>query len=305
MIRILAAWLLAVLAFGGEPAAQFIVELTAEPAGAVLKAGSRRAAGDVRSRVLEAQAPVRAALESSGAKVLASVATVANALIISAPADRAEALAAVPGVKRIFPVELVRPALDHAVPLHKAPEAWERLGGQGKAGAGVKIGIIDSGIDQEHPGFQDPDLVAPEGFPKAGREVDLAYTSNKVIVGRTYETLLGRGDRPTARDEDGHGTAVAMAAAGVTNTGPRGVITGVAPKAWLGSYKVFAPVGASNTAVLLKAIDDAVADGMDVLNLSLGTSINYRPEADPLWEAIERTVSLLSLIHISEPTRPY
>ena len=50
----------------------------------------------------------------------------------------------------------------------------------------------------------------------------------------------------SAQDDDGHGTGTAMAAAGAQNTGPFGTITGVAPKAWLGSYKV---IGARDRAV--------------------------------------------------------
>ncbi len=60
-----------------------------------------------------------------------------------------------------------------------------------------------------------------------------------------------------------------MAAAGVSNTGPLALITGVAPKAYLGSYKVFGSPGVNDgatDAAILKAVDDAVADGMDVIS---------------------------------------
>jgi subtilisin family serine protease len=80
-----------------------------------------------------------------------------------------------------------------------------------------------------------------------------------------------------------------MIAAGATNTGPRGTITGVAPKAWLGSYKVFpdSDTGAP-TSLILRALDDAVADGMDVINLSLGSVLAGRPAEDILVRAVER-----------------
>jgi hypothetical protein len=58
---------------------------------------------------------------------------------------------------------------------------------------------------------------------------------------------------------------------------------GIAPKAWIGSYKVFGTPGVNDTtsdAAILKAIDDAVADGMDVINLSLGSDLAPRLDED-------------------------
>src|SRR5262249_8223296 len=139
------------------------------------------------------------------------------------------------------------------------PAAWSLLGGTTNAGAGVRIGIIDTGIQATHPAFQDASLTPPSGFPVCQivypgtlgtQSVDctstLGFTNNKVIVARSYVPVLtqanasdSRPDDPSPRDRVGHGTAVAMAAAGVTSTGPADTITGVAPKAFLGSYKVF------------------------------------------------------------------
>src|SRR5207244_3131776 len=138
-----------------------------------------------------------------------------------------------------------------------------------------RIGIIDSGIDQTHAGFQDSSLKAPSGFPKG----DSSYTNSKVIVARSYIPLLMDSD-PTfstpddlsPRDRMGHGTAIAMIAAGVQNTGPLGVIQGVAPKAFLGNYKIFGSPGLNEVtfdSVVGAAIDDAIADGMDVVTLSI------------------------------------
>ena len=105
-----------------------------------------------------------------------------------------------------------------------------------------------------------------------------------MIVARNYDTRISA----TATDRKGHGTAVAMIAAGVRNAGPRATIMGIAPKAYLGSYKVFpdGQDGAPNSAIL-KAIDDAVADGMDVINLSLGAFPAERLDSDPLVIAVE------------------
>src|SRR5207249_6590483 len=75
------------------------------------------------------------------------------------------------------------------------------------------------------------------------------------------------------RDRVGHGTAIAMIAAGAQNTSPLGQIQGVAPKAFLGNYKIFGSPGVIDFplyADFAKAIEDAFADGMDIVTLSLG-----------------------------------
>ena len=101
-----------------------------------------------------------------------------------------------------------------------------------------------------------------------------------MIVARSYVPLLNSGDPATStpddyspRDRVGHGTATAMAAAGETNTGPSDTITGVAPKAFLGSYKVFGSPGVNDFTsgdAVIEAIEDAFNDGMDIVSMSLG-----------------------------------
>ena len=80
-------------------------------------------------------------------------------------------------------------------------------------------------------------------------------------------------DDHTPRDIAGHGTAVAMVAAGASVETDLGEFSGVAPKARIGVYKVFGTPGVNfHTAdhAVIAAIDDAILDGMDILNLSLG-----------------------------------
>ena len=88
--------------------------------------------------------------------------TVANALIVRASDEQAAVLAGLPGVVRVTPVQEYKLVLDRAVQLQKVTEAWALSGGIGAAGAGIRIGIIDTGIDSSHPGFQD-DSLAPIG----------------------------------------------------------------------------------------------------------------------------------------------
>jgi minor extracellular serine protease Vpr len=287
---------------------RYIVELSGESVaqyiGRTVTPSQRRAAllGETgrryRATVRAAQAAARTRLERRGAVVMGSVDTVANALFIRVPAAGAARLAQSarqsPGVRRVLPVSRFRLVLDHALPLHKIPEAWS-LGGAYPQGAGMRIAMIDTGIEITHPGFNDAGFQAPPGFPKVNAASDTAYTNQKVIVARSYASLFEQVDPdPSARDDVGHGTGTAMTAAGVQNTGPLTTITGAAPLAYLGNYKVFGSLGVNDGATedsILKAIDDAVADGMDVINLSLGTPIAPRPADDPEVQALETAVS--------------
>src|SRR5260221_673143 len=122
--------------------------------------------------------------------------------------------------------------------------------------------------------MQDSTLSVPAGFPKMNADSDVASTNSKVIVARSYASLFSTvEDDISARDVVGHGTATAMAAAGAKNTGPLGPIQGVAPKAYLGSYKVLGASGSGTTDIILKAVDDAVKDGMDVISASISSQI--------------------------------
>ena len=252
------------------------------------------------------QQAVRQELQSRKIAVTGSVTTLMNAIFVVAPPDRVDELKALPGVAGVIRMRLGQPSLNAATQLVNAPAAWAlpAIGGQSNAGKGIKIGILDTGIDQTHPAFIDPSLQLPAGFPictkddgtvVSGQPSACPFTTNKVIVARSYvrqiagfqhpappglDTITGPPD-PTisepddysARDRDGHGTAVASAAAGYPTTGGTVPITGVAPKAYLGSYKIYGSPGVNDGLfedVVIQALDDAVNDGMDIVSFSSG-----------------------------------
>jgi uncharacterized protein (TIGR03437 family) len=233
-------------------------------------------------KIRGAQSRVLSELARRKVRVSSTSQILVNAVFVRVAPDGAAALKNIPGVKWIQYLPPVKPLLNAAVNLVGVPAAWSAIGGSANAGAGVKIGIIDTGIDQNHPGFRDDGFTPPAGFPTG----DTAYTNNKVIVARSYVSLMTDSD-PTfstpddlsPRDRQGHGTAIAMIAAGVQNTGPLGTINGVAPKAFLGNYKVFGSPGVNEYTfpdVWIAALTDATADGMDIVTLSLG-------EGDPAF----------------------
>jgi uncharacterized protein (TIGR03437 family) len=243
------------------------------------------AAVSYRSQIAARQTALRRDLASRNIRVEGAVSTVLNAVFVTAPASRVDELRALPGVAAVAPRRRIAMHLNRAVQLMNAPAAWTALGGQSNAGAGVKIAILDSGIDQNHPAFQDSSLAVPAGFPKCNAPGDCTqFTNHKVIVARSYVPLFAAGSDPTnpaadstpddlsASDHVGHGTAVASAAAGNSNRGSV-TFTGMAPKAYLGNYKVIGSPGVhdyTDTAAAILAIEDALQDGMDVAIFSSG-----------------------------------
>jgi len=278
MKQILLFFALSAFAFGQLVPGRYIVEFEGDPAG-MEKDSARRAAASERQRSMVER------LTRSGISVRARYETVANAVSVDADENTARALAAVPGVKRVIQACRRQPLLDRAASLHKAIEAWQIAGGRDNAGRGIKIGIIDTGIDPDHPAMNDASLTAPEGYPKFRREGDRAMTNHKIVAARSYDDLDGIFAETSARDRDGHGTGVAMSAAGAVVRANFAEISGFAPKAFLGAYRVFPYTGeGASDDIVLRAIEDAIEDGMDVINLSLGSEFSTG-EIDGLYEA--------------------
>ena len=243
-----------------------------------------------RQQIRASHASLRAQIAAHGLIVTGEADTLMNAVFVAAPKERIAELASLPGVVAVVPLRYYKLNMNRAVALVNASGAWNALGGVANAGVGVKIAILDTGIDQTHPAFQDSSLVAPAGYPICSG-TDCAFTSNKVIVARSYVSMLAAGtssanpaadSRPddiSPRDHTGHGTAVASVAAGNTNTGLV-TFTGMAPHAFLGNYRIFGSPEVNDTTsddVIIAAAEDAMRDGMDIISLSLGATAFYGP----------------------------
>lgn len=225
----------------------------------------------------------RAALVSPNLRVRAELRKLANAVSVEVSATELTAIAALPGVKRVELVKEVHALLDSSVPLINAPAIWARLGGVGAAGEGMKIAILDTGIDITNPMFSDAGFTMPAGFPKTNN-LSEALTNNKVIAAKSF--LRTASD---ARDQNGHGSNVAGIAAGSVTTSPLSTISGVAPMAYLGNYRVLGANGAGATDLIAQGIEQAVADGFDVLNMSFGAEAG--PDQDISTTAAEAAVA--------------
>ncbi|MFB9731423.1 S8 family serine peptidase [Ornithinimicrobium kibberense] len=232
--------------------------------------GSAKAADRARSAVVQAA-------RADGVDVKVDRAFEAGWTGFSAHvADRdVEALRNVAGVVGVFPVvEVERPTtsaepqMDYAVAMTGADVAQTELGLSGK---GVKVGVIDTGIDYNHPdlggsGTNDEAVDFPNDRVVAGYD----------FVGDDYDASGENGTPNPVPDEfpddcNGHGTHVA----GIV--GASGEITGVAPEADLGAYRVFGCEGSSDSEIILAAMEQAFEDGMDVVNMSLGAGFMTWP----------------------------
>jgi uncharacterized protein (TIGR03437 family) len=276
-----------------------------------------------RAQIETRQQAMIQTLQGRNIRVTSRVSNVLNALFVVAPGHTIEELRAIPGVSSVTPMRRGKLNLNRAVQLVNGPTAWTAVGGSTNAGAGVKIGILDTGVEITNPMLQDSSLSMPAGFPicsptaseypsgwpyNASSTADCAFTNTKVIVARSYARLLAVGSSPdyaadsepddyTPRDRLGHGTAVASVAAGnavaapaQSSTGGAITLRGMAPKAWIGNYKVGNTFGLVTDETMIDAVEDAVADGMDVITTSVGFTALGPASSDPVATAFENAV---------------
>jgi subtilisin family serine protease len=213
---------------------------------------------------------------------------VLNGFSVLVPQGDTGRLARIPGVARVWPSFTYHELLDRTPALIGAPQVWGPT--LATAGEGMKIGIIDDGIDQTHPFFSPSGYSYPAGFPKG----QTPFTTPKVIVARAFAPpgiSYAPARLPFDRGASEHGTHVAGIAAGedgtVTRTGIH--LSGIAPRAYLGNYKAMGVPSQfglnGNSPELAAAVEAAVRDGMNVINLSLGET-DIEPSRDILARAL-------------------
>ncbi|KAL0329701.1 UNVERIFIED_CONTAM: Cucumisin [Sesamum radiatum] len=141
----------------------------------------------------------------------------------------------------------------------------------------VVIGLLDTGVWPEHPSFNDSGFGPPPAKWK-GTCMTTNFTCNNKIIGARYynsDNSYYFGDIPSPRDTEGHGTHTASTASGVEVEASyfglaKGIARGGVPKSRIAVYKVCWAFGCSS-ADILKAFDDAIADGVDIISVSLGS----------------------------------
>jgi subtilisin family serine protease len=304
-----AAFLLAPVARPSPPESVEVVVGLAPPSLAAAIQSSRALSAHAKAGRLDAASPTSVAyLRELGASQEAVAARIRRAipsarirwryrivldgLAVVVPRDRLAALSRIPGVAIVYPPGgRYRPLLDRSPELIGANQLWGS--DFATAGQGEKIAILDEGIDPSHPFFDPSGYSYPAGFPKGDRR----YTSPKVIVARAFAppyTTYKYAKLPYDPVQSEHGDHVAGIAAGDYTVGAvphRGPLSGVAPRAYLGNYKVLTvPTPASEingtNPEIAAAIEAAVTDGMDVINLSIS-----EPEIAPSRDVVVKAIA--------------
>jgi subtilisin family serine protease len=177
-------------------------------------------------------------------------------------------------------------------------------------GAGVIIGVLDTGVVPSHPSFSDDGMPPPPARWKGRCDFNgRAVCNNKLIGARSF---VPSGTNATSNnstsddwrappvDDEGHGTHTASTAAGAAVPGAQalgqamGTATGIAPRAHVAMYKVCTKTGCPDSAILA-AVDAAVGDGCDIISMSLGgswTPFYQDSVAIATFGAIEKGVSV-------------
>ena len=311
------------------PAKRWIVQLKAAPlatyrgyqtaarAGATRVDVNSRASRAYMHRLVQQQRAFTLRLKRvlPGVRVQRTYQAVLNAVAVKMSRRQAARVRGLAGVRAVTPDIPYHLDMYSTPQQIGAPTLWDQVGGQAHAGDGVKVAIVDSGIFVRHDAagnytgnacFDDTGYHHPGGYPKG----DTRFTNNKVIVARFYP----RPDDPPAPGDDQaiqgrsdsspHGTHVAGTVACDANTpvtfqGANLHITGIAPHAYLMNYRVFykssSPEDFQNgnayTVELVKAIDDAVKDGADVISNSWGSTYqNTLAWPDPMIQAADNAV---------------
>ena len=250
-------------------------------------------------------------IESLGGEVHADLRRLVNALQIRIPIRMRDRVAAMPDVVRVEPVPMRARSLSSAVPTVGADRLWSAPG-IAATGKGIRVGIVDTGIDYLHADFggsgdpadyeaNDRTIIEPGTFPT------VKVAGGHDFVGDDYDASKPALDTPKPDDDPldcyreqapyiagGHGTHVAGIAAGMgvntdgstyagpyeasLNPGAFRVFPGVAPEATLYALRIFGCDGATDmiAAALEWAVDPNgdgdLSDRLDVINLSLGGS---------------------------------
>jgi minor extracellular serine protease Vpr len=295
--------------------ATVIVKLAGDPVTVVQsKKGQKLSAAEkrsVRAELKSAQDALRDDIQKAGGTVLADFQLVYNGIKVRIDRQNVAALAALPNVVAVRPVQIMERDNVRGVPMIGAPGVWD--GVAGLHGENIKVAVIDTGVDYTHANFGGPGTTAAFEEADAADTLDpnpahgwgLRVKGGVDLVGDDYNASADDGDPaliphpdPNPLDCNGHGSHVAGSAAGSgvladgsTYTGPYNATTiedhewtiapGVAPRADIYAVRVFGCAG--STDVTVDAIEWAVENGMDVINMSLGSS--FGSNTDPSAEA--------------------
>ena len=267
-----------------ENSALWFVELAEKPV----------ASGNTKQKINSAKDAFRKAAADAGIKFneKRSFDTLFSGFSVEISAADRGKLMQIPGVKAIYPVEVIQapspeqygsgaaPDLAAAISMTGANLAQSNLG---YTGSGIKVAVMDTGIDIDHPDFGGNGTNGSTAFPTARVAYGYDFVGdafNADSSSPSYNPVATPDNNPD--DCGGHGSHVA----GIV--GANGTVKGVAPDVTFGAYRVFGCSGSTTADIMIAAMERAYADGMHILNMSIGSSFQW-PQY-PTAQAADRLV---------------
>ncbi len=281
-----------------------VVELEEEPLieyatkkGKKVKDLDKKTVDSVTKKIKDNQNKVKENAKSKGIKFEEhnSFTNVQNGFSITTTLKEAEQFESIQGVKRVTitnEYQRPEPQMNTSNDIVNAPQTWEALGYNGE---GTVVAVIDTGVDPSHKDMVLSDNDKAEYTEteindiKGEKELDGTYRTEKVPYGYNYmdnnQEILDLG--PGASEHGMHVAGTVGANGDIENGG----IKGVAPETQILAMKVFGnnpQMPSTFGDVIIKAIDDSIALGADVINMSLGSTAAYVLPDDPEQIAVKR-----------------
>lgn len=255
----------------------------------------------LRKAALDAQDQVKASIQSQSIPMdyKESFTTVVNGFSGTVTYKSVEVIESLPNVGKVHitneyerPTE--QPELLYSKELVKAQKTWQEYGYKGE---GMTVGVIDTGIDPDHKDMvlseeTDPEISSSDvDALNATGELDGKYFTEKVPYGHNYadenNEVLDLGPNASMHGMHVSGTV------GANGDEDNGGLKGVAPEAQILGLKVFGndpEMPSTYGDIYVKAIDDAILLGADVINMSLGSTASFVDGEDPEQKAVARAV---------------
>lgn len=260
-----------------------VVELTQAPAADGSEGAYNETVKRREEELLTAQNAILARIRAMyPVTVIQQTAYLSNSITLEVAREAMDAIRGLSGVANVYEVSKLEPDMYTAIDMTGVTQVWEDYGYDG---SGTLIAIIDSGVNYEHQ-----DMTIDPGcgkYTQAEMEEKIAllgygtYINDKIPFAYSYVY----GDDTILNDVNTHGYHVAgIAAANASQDG----INGVAPNAQILSMQVFDKVDGGYTDDIVRAIEDAVKLGADVINLSLGSDGGSSSDWNFINSAIRR-----------------
>ena len=265
---------------------------------------TRAEKAQIRSELQGRQNALANQLAAKGAERLYTYQDAYNGLAVRVSPSQLAELRAAAGVESVHVARIVERENVASAQYIGAPAAWNDTG---FTGSGVDVAVIDSGVDYLHANFGGPGtkeafdandgtVIEPGTFPTAKVVAGHDFVGDDHDASSDDPAQQVPNPDPDPLDCNGHGSHVAGSAAGFgvlangsTYNGPYNSSTlsnsfrvgpGIAPRARVMAYRVFGCLGSTDTATIVAAIDRAVEEGADVINMSLGSDFGRTDEPD-------------------------